>query len=649
MMQYEKLFSSGKIGSLKLKNRLVMTAMGCGLANTDGTVSEEMLAYYEERAKGGVGLIITEVTRVNDEHGVRSARQICASKDMHIPGLEKLAKTIHKYDARIFLQLHHPGFVTNSALNGNKPLLAPSNIGSRYMPGEVRSMSTYEIESLVEDFAAGAIRAKKAGIDGVEIHASHFYLIHEFLSPYFNKRTDKYGGTLENRTRFLKEIIFAIREAVGADYPLGVRLSVEDYISDGGYHLDQGVKIAKYLEEWGVDIINVTASGSESDRNCSIEPVSYKQGWRKNHGEAIKRSVSIPVCMVGVLRKPDFAEKLLEEGIVDFVGSGRNYLADPEWANKAMNGKEDEINHCVACLRCIDAIKMENKILCSVNPTCGEELKTSEIPKNGDGRTVVVVGAGPAGLEAARVCAEREFKVILFEKNKNIGGQVYLATNVPHKDKMKWFIDYKINQCKKLNVDIRLGSNDALNTIKEIKPFAVIDATGSVPIVPGSIQGVDNSMVYTPVEILDGSVKVENESIAVIGSGMTGLETAEFLAEKGNAVTVIEMAEKIAPGANPIILKDVLKRLTLSDVVFITNRKLTRIEENRIFITDVNTEEEYILPINRVVLSLGVRKNLTFAKEITSEIENVIKIGDASTIGRIREAVLSGYEAARGL
>ena len=645
-MGYEHLFSKGKIGGLELKNRMVMTAMGSHLENGDGTVSEGTLAFYEQRAKGGVGLIITGITRVNEDHG-RAGNQICASRDEHIPGLRKLAERVHQYGTKIFLQLHHPGVIGSCAAIGGKSLASPSGIASAIVQQPARALSREEIHSLVEDFGKAAARAKEAGIDGVELHGAHNYLINEFLSPYFNRRTDEYGGSFENRFRFLKEIVESVRKHAGNDFPLVVRMSADEYLK-GGYHLEEGVRIAKALDELGVDAIDVTVGGTENNRSMQVDTIVFDQGWRKHLAKAVKQVVHCPVIAVTVIREPAFADQLIQDGIVDFTGSGRSFLADPQWVEKAAQGKEEEIRKCISCLRCIDTVRAGGSICCSVNPVCGKEAEEKTLEKNGAGRLVVVAGGGPAGLEAAAVLAQREFRVVLLEKTAHLGGQVYLASNVPHKGKMQWLMDYQEQRLKKLGVEIRKNTPATAEEIERLNPYAVIDATGSSPLRPQSIPGVDGPNVLTPVEILSGAFIPEHCSVAIIGSGLTGLETAEVLTLHENAVTIIEMAETVAPGANQIIVNDILRRIDVDNAVVLTGRKLTKITENAVCYEEL-TGEAYELPVDYVVLSMGVKSNKDVAEALKDKGIVVKAVGDAAVTSRIFEAVCSGHKAAMEL
>ena len=447
-MFYPTLFSPAKINGLTLKNRLVMTPMGCGLANTDGTITDEFIAYYAERAKGGAALLCTEVACVNSEHGRRAFRQIWLTDERQLPMLKKLTDEIHRYGCAIFPQLLHPGVISTNAANEGRALPGPSGVTSRFLRQEARAFEREELKSLVQDYVRSALLAQKAGFDGVEIHAAHHYLLHEFLSPYFNKRTDEYGGSFENRSRLLIEIVDAVRAAVGPEYPISVRVSAEDYMDDESYHLEESIRLCQLLEQHTVDVISATVGGVDNGRSHSLEPITYPQGWRRHLAKAIRTMVNIPVIATTVIRDPDYAEQLLNEGYMDFIGMGRSFLADPQWPVKAAAGHPEDIRRCISCLRCIDNIKAEKPIVCSVNPECGHELGKQEVVPDGGGRLCVVVGGGVAGMECARILALRKFRVCLYEKEDHLGGQIWLAAQAPKKDKMLWFVSFQETQLK---------------------------------------------------------------------------------------------------------------------------------------------------------------------------------------------------------
>ncbi|MFL0196640.1 FAD-dependent oxidoreductase [Clostridium sp. WILCCON 0269] len=653
---YKNLFSKGKIGSLELKNRIVMTPMENCLNNKDATVSDDMIAFYAERAKGGIGLIITEVTRVNDENGVADIRQLSAAHDKYIPGLKKLADTVHENGGKIVIQLHHPGRQGFCGVNGNKPMMAPSAVQCNVVQQETREMSTEEAESLVQNFISAACRVKAAGIDGVEIHGAHGYLINQFLSPYTNKRTDKYGGSLENRMRFLEEIILGVRQKCGREYPVIVRLSVDEFLRtngvDDGILLEDGIKIARRLEEIGADAIDVSA-GIYETMNVSWEPISFPQGWKLYLGEEIKKAVGIPVISAAVIREAAYADRIIGEGRTDFVGSARLHFADPQWSNKAKENRDHESRLCISCLHCIESllVGMEtgSPVECSVNIQAGREFKYGNINKNGDGRTVVILGAGPSGLEAARVLAERKFRPIVFEKSSQIGGQLLLASKPPKKEKILWLINYLQVQANKLGIEIRLNKMPTVDEIRELNPYAVFVAEGSSSIIPKAISGIDGENVFTAGEILSGNVKIHNKKVAVIGSGMTGLETAEFLESKDNDVSIFEMSDNIGADVFFQNLSDIQGRLNNYKTQMYTKHKLISIKNHKVIfeILPGGVIKEY--SFDYIVISLGRKPNTEFLDELKANFDKVKVIGDANKPGRIRNAMETGFENAYNL
>lgn len=651
------LFSPGKIGTMETKNRIVMTAMGNALANQDGTVSDKDIAFYGARAKGGVGVVITECAFVDGERGRGNTHQISVADDKVIPGLKQLAEEIHSYEGKIVVQIYHPGRQGISVINGNLPMMAPSAIECPAVHQPAVAMTEEEISEMVEKFIQAAVRVKKAGIDGVEVHGAHGYLIHEFLSPRANKRTDKYGGSLENRMRFLEEIVKGIRKECGKEFPLLVRISVEEFADtvghpEDGLQLPEGVKIAKRLEELGVDAIDVS-SGTYETMNTAWEPTSFEQGWKINLSEAVKEAVSIPVIGVAVIREPEYADQIISEGKVDFVGSARQHFADAEWSNKAREDRKADIRKCISCLYCMESLMAADLTSrpagCSINIEAGRELEFSSLQEDGQGRIVAVIGAGPAGLEAARILAMRKFKPIVFEKSDRVGGQLYFASQPPNKGKITWLIDFLEGQLSKLDVEVRLNTVPTLEDLKELNPYAIFLAQGSSPIIPQSIPGTDGIEVLTPIDILSGKVKIENKKVGVIGSGMTGLEVAHVLAESGNDVSVFEMGESIGAGIFFQNLIDVMTHLGPFNVPMYPNHKLIGIDNGKVSFEAIETGERKVFMFDYVILSLGTKSNTELIEEIQSNFETVKVLGDATKPGRIRDAVEAGYVSAYNL
>lgn len=648
---YDLLFSPGRIGSLTIPNRIAMTAASASLSQPDGTMTEDMLAYYEARARGGVGLIITEMVCVDEARGVLFPRELNAAREENIPSFRRLADRVHPYGTKIFAQLFHPGANADPKLNPGDLISASPARGKKR--GQARAATVEELEAIAEQFGQAARRVKESGFDGVEVHAGHHYFLHSFLSPVTNHRTDGYGGSLENRTRILREIVEAIRAACGEDFPLMFRISLEEYIGKDGYHADTGIKICQMLEGWGVDAINVTASGTDSKLSQSVEPMYYPQGWRKHLAKAVKGTVSIPVLSVALIRDPAYAEKLLREGVLDFAGSVRTHLADPNWAAKARAGQEEDILPCISCMACFAKYDQAGHITCAVNPETGYEAQLPPLPQDGAGRLVVVLGSGPAGLEGAWMAARRGFRVVLFEKAPQLGGQLRLAMATPRKEKVGWLLESLVHRCRQAGVNLRTGWAPTLEEIQALHPYAILDATGGRPSLPASIQGVGESpLVCTPVEIITGQLDLREESIVVVGSGMTGLETAEILShrDRNNAVLVLEAAPRVAPGVYGSNRNGVTWVLEGNNVVFLTNRTLTKVGRDRIWFADSQTGEEYVYPCDRVVLALGTTPTRPYALEDLQALgAKVFRVGDAAQSGQVWDAVHAGYHAARSL
>lgn len=651
---YNRLFEAGSIGKVTLKNRLVMSPMGCGLANLDGTPSEDMIAFYEARAIGGAGLIIPEITRVNDINGAGLMRQLSVTKDRHIEPLSRLAEAVHKHGSKIFIQLHHPGRETVSALLGGQPVVAPSAIPCKMLKQETRALTTEEIKQLVKQFVDGAIRVQKAGCDGVELHAAHGYLLHQFLSPYTNKREDEYGGSFDNRLRIILEILEGIRKECGSDFPVGVRLSIEEFLDKTGVtqdyiHVQDGVKIALALEAAGIDFIDPSCGLYETGMTC-IEPISFPQGWRRDLLKAVKSHVKIPVIGVSVIREPAAAEKFLEDGVVDFVSMGRSWNADEEWGTKVREGREKELRKCISCLRCFESLNEYNAAglppECALNPRYARERKYGNLIRDTKGHRVVVVGAGPAGMTAAQTLALRGMKVTLMDRQAELGGTVNLAKKPPLKERMQWIADYYGNEFEKLGVEVLLNTEADAESIMACKPDAVLLASGSTSIIPGKIPGINGKNIYTVEDILSGKEVLKGKKVSVIGAGLTGLETAEYLCEADNQVTIIDMLDKPAPNANHTNVADVCGRLAKAGAQYLLGHSLKEIKDDCVILEKLDNKEEVKADADAVVLSLGFRPDQSLVSELESRGAIVKLIGSAIKDGSIAPATRTAYNTA---
>jgi len=654
---YEKLFSEGKIGSLTLKNRLAMSPMGIGLAELDGTPSEDMIAYYEARAAGGAGLIVPEITRVNDVHGAGLMRQLSVTHDYHIEPLSRLAAAVHRHDAKIFIQLHHPGREGVSALIGGAPVVSASAIPCKVSKQETRALTTEEVRELIGQFVAGAVRVQKAGCDGVELHCAHGYLLQQFLSPYTNKRTDEYGGSFENRLRIVTEIIAGIRRACGPDFPLGVRLTVEEFLDKTGVtedyiHIQDGVKLAMALEAQGIDFIDVSVGLYETGMTC-VEPTSFPQGWRRDLIKVVKDHVHIPIIGVSCIREPAVAEKFLEDGVEDFVSMGRSWLADENWGVKVRDGREKELCKCINCLRCFESLEQYNAAglpaECALNPRCARERKYGEASYDAQHHSVVVVGGGPAGMMAAKTLAERGCRVTLLDRGAALGGTVNQAKLPPLKERMEWVMDYYRAAFEKLGVDVRLNTEATADLVAGMKPDAVVVGTGSHSVIPAQIPGAGGKNVFTVEQALTGRADLAGKRVTVIGAGITGIETAEYLAARKCAVTIVDLLDQVAPNANHTNVADVCGRLKQFGAAFLLGHALKEITPDAVMLERQADKTAVTVPTDAVVMSLGYRPDTALADELRARGLQVVAVGSAVKDGTIAPATRTGFEAGRAL
>lgn len=685
-MSYDLLFSPINIGNVEIKNRVVMAPMCMGFGQFNGKVTDAMMNHYVERAKGGVGLIITEITRINDITGAASFGQLGISHDYQIAGLKEMASRVHSYGAKIMVELHHPGRQNLGLMIGTVPLsvacdkimgsayaklltgavippgkklqdkdivprtVAPSKCEKSKMAESVnRGLTKSGIKKLIRQFVDGALRVQKAGCDGVELHAAHGYLIQQFLSPFTNRRNDEYGGSFENRMRFLNEIIDGIRRECGKNFPILVRLSVDEMYEkigekNKGYNLEEGLKIAKALSDKGIDAIDVS-SGTYDTFNYWLEPTTFECGWRKNLAKEVKKVVDIPVIAANLIRSPQQAEEQLEEGIQDMVSLGRPLLADPYWVKKVQDGREDTIKRCVCCLYCFES--MENNAYnyshghCSVNPFIGRDSQV--LMRNGRGRKVLIIGSGVAGLTCAELFAKRGFDVTVIEKESEVGGQINLADKPPHKEKMHWCVEDLYINAKNSGAEFVFNTEADADMIEKYSPQIVITATGANAVYPKPFYA-DN--VCTVTEILNGKVVLNNKKVAVIGSGMTGLETSELLCDQGNKVTIVEMADSIAPGAYFQHVDDALPKLNQAGTVFMPSTKLVEIRPDGILVENTKTHIQQTVLCDKVVLSLGCRSNNSLYEQIKDNKNyRVINVGDSLKVGRIANATEEAYQA----
>ena len=644
--KFNCLFQPAVMGNVRVKNRLIFPPCTTNFAGASGEVTDRLIRYYAERARGGVGTIIIENTQVKYPEGKNVSCQLRLDNDKYVPGYQELAEAIHTYGAKVIQQIHHAGRQVHNT-EGVTPT-APSAIPCGFLQVPVRELTNEEIWDLIERFSETALRVKKAGMDGVEFHGAHGYLIGQFLSPHTNQRVDEFGGTFDRRMKFLLEIIKRTREKVGPDFLLDLRYSVDEFVP-GGLTLEDGKKIATTVEVAGIDVLHVTCGIYESMPTL-LEPMRFEEGWRIYLAEEIKKVVNIPVITVGQIKTPAVAEKIINEGKADFVALGRSLIADPEWPKKAAEGREDEIRKCISCnIGCIGGrVFNELYMRCSVNAVVGHEREAgwvNLIPAEKK-KSVMVVGAGPGGMEAARIASLRGHDVTLYEKQASIGGQLKIAAAAPGKEKIGYITEYFKGQLNKNGIKLELEKEVDDELIKRENPDVVILATGAEPFIP-DFSCVLSKKVVSYFDVLSGTVQVKGDNVVVAGGGMVGCETAVFLAKQGKKVTLVEMMQDLATDMEPISRFDFLTD-TMPKAGIKTLNRLTITQITDEGVTAVNPwGKKTHLDADSVVIAMGTKALENLEAKIDDHISEVYVIGDCAKPRQIIEATYEGARVAR--
>ncbi|MGN1344760.1 MAG: FAD-dependent oxidoreductase [Traorella sp.] len=647
MSKHKNLFSPITIGKVTLKNRVVMGAMDTDFANCDGTVSRQMMAHYVERARGGVGLIVVEAAAVGK--GIISPRQARIDSLNVVPSWKDMVDTVHSFGTKILCQLHHGGFKAIPVLAGGVESVSPS--GSGY-EGDMwpysREITRDEIQEVINQHIQSAMIAYSTGVDGVEINAIGGYLLNQFLNPAINRRTDEYGGSIENRGRILIEIIKGIKAICPLGSILSVRFPVRDY-SPGGLELEDGLKLAKMCEEAGANLINA-AIGFYTDETATFNTESQwqEEGARLYLAEKLKAVLeTAKVGAVGKLRTPSFCDQAIADGKTDLIVIGRQMLGDPHWARKAELGLDNEIRPCLNCNEgCYYYHFYQHAgARCAVNPYTGYEdlYQEHNVAMAGVKKNVVVIGGGIAGMQTAIIAKKRGHNVTLIEKTDKLGGQMILAAKPSYKNEVQKVCDWFAEETTRQNVSMKLNTTITFDEIKQMNTDVVVFATGSIDTTP-PIKGAEISEYATSV--LAGESEIpENKNLVVIGGGVVGAEFAHLMLSKGNKVTILEMLDEICKGHEPMHKNLLTKELTkMADIK--TSVRVTEVMEYGVKYIDANGME-YSLACDKVYMAAGRRS-------VTSELEEKLvedgitirKVGDCSTVGNFRTATRSAMDVA---
>jgi len=638
-----KLFEPGRIGMLSIKNRIVMAPMNTiGLVEPDGRLSQRGIDYYVARAKGGAGMITTGMACVSRE--LEELPAIMASSNIHISvRLNELAEAVHDYGAKLCIQLS-PGHgrVIPAVILQSSEAVAPSVLPCFWDPSvTTRELTTEEIEHLVKAFESGARAVKAAGVDAIELHAHEGYLLDQFQTALWNRRTDKYGGDLEGRLRFPIEVVEAVRKGAGADFPIIYRFGLKHYL-DGGREIDEGLEIARRLES-AVDCFHVDAGCYETW--YWPHPTAYQsRGCMVDMATLVKEVVKIPVMAVGNLGYPELAERVLQEGKADFIALGRALLADPEWPNKVRENRLGDIRPCIGDNEgCHSRIRGQKYISCTVNPATGMEREFALAPAE-EKRSVLVIGGGPAGMEAAITAALRGHNVSLWEKSDTLGGNMIPASVPDFKQEYRGLVRYLSTQIEKVGVVVELGKEATLESIEEVEPEVVIVATGAIPILL-EIPGIEKKKVVTAVDLLLGKKEAKG-ALVVVGGGLIGCETALYLAQRGKRPTIVEALSNVAYDVFTTNRMVLLKLLDEAGIDILTNTKVLEITDDGITIADGCSNRD-TLRADTVVLAVGLKPDRRLLDMIEDKVPKAYAIGDCVQPRKVINAIWEGFRTAR--
>jgi mycofactocin system FadH/OYE family oxidoreductase 2 len=657
--QFKYLFTPIKVGNMMVRNRIVSTAH-VTLYAKNNKPSEQHAYYYAEKAKGGIGLIIMEATFVHPTSQPYNDI-VLAWEQGTIPGFQKIAEMVHAHDTKILAQLCHVG-QHSMGLHNMREAWAPSAVPSARRSRTPKAMEKEDIREVVEGFGKAAKVVKEGNFDGVEIHGASGYLVQQFLSPQINKRTDEYGGSLENRMRFLMEVIDEIRDSVGSDFVVGIRISGDELVP-GGLTLDDMKVVAKRLEDTGkIDYINVNI-GTAHNMFMMAAPMYVPLGYATYLAAGIREVVDkIPVITIGRINDPLLAEKILAEGQADLVGMTRATIADPELPNKAKEGRLEDIRTCIACNEgCIGRRSQEKWVSCTQNPTAGreKELGIDTIKPAVRKKRVMVIGGGPAGMEAARMSATRGHQVDLYEKKMELGGQINLLTKAPSREEYGGIVRFLSGQLKKLGVKVHLNIDVTPGLVEQTDPDAIVIATGSRPIRSGfnafqphldGIPGAERDFVLSTWDALEGKNNIGDKVVIIDDDNdhqVAGV--AEYLAEQGKSVEIICRLPWVASETgltNTTVF--IYRRLLTKGVIFTPNSWVKEIGDRSVTIFNLPTNEERVIqPIDHVILATGNEANAEIYFALKSKVKEIYRVGDCLAPRKTIDAVYEGHVVGR--
>ncbi len=655
MSNYNHVLSPFKFGNVEVKNRLELAPMISSLATQDGYITREFIEYYKSFARGGVGIVTIGETAIDLEYARGHYAQTHLANDGVITGLNALAESIQKYGAKLSVEINHTGRLLNPRMIGGKSPIGPSPIISpreellakmeNRPPVPVQEMNQDQIDKMVEGYASAALRCLKAGLEMVMVHGAHGQLISQFASPAANIRTDKYGGSLENRARFAIEVLTAIRKKVGNKLALEYRVSLDELMPNG-MHEEETIEFLKIIQD-KIDLVHVTVGGV-ADRKYMphhSQPTYFPYAYNENRAEKAKKALKIPVACVGSVIDLAMADRIIAEGKADIVVMGRSLIADPEMVNKTMRGQASEVRPCLRCGSCGDRASAFLNIHCAVNPVTGREIEYNKIEPAEKRKNIVIVGGGPAGMEAALVASSRGHKVTLLEKENELGGALRSAAGPSFKPDMKRYLAWMITQLNKSKISIKLSTTATADMVKKLKPDVILLAAGAEQNIP-DIPGIKGSNVATAYDV-DMGKPVTGKSAVVAGAGLTGCETALHLAQHGFKVTVIDMipesqiaADTILP--NKLALMDLLSQ---QKVEFIMEVTLNEVGKNGVIVID-KKQEKHEIHADAVVLALGSKPRSFLAAEMHGIAPEMYVIGDCLNARNLMAAIHDGFNIA---